>query len=434
MTILPVASTIPMLKFASSRAATSPFSATDHTLLVVDDEVYTLHLLELLFRHDGYRVLTASSAEEGLDVLGRHQVSLVISDERLPGMRGVEFLMRVRQNWPDTFRIILTAYADTQAVINSINDGHVYRFITKPWDNNDLRQIVRDALRRFDITKENRRLNALILQQFAELRTMNESLEQKVAERTAEVETKNRHLQETMLEVVRTLSGILEMRGVGAKGHALHVSQACDWVAGLLALSAEQRLELGMAAMLHDIGKVGLPDELLRKDSMAYTRTETAVFREYCVLGQSIISGIRQLENVGRIIRHQREWWNGAGFPDGLAEEQIPIESRIIAAVDAYEERPDQALLEQGSGRRFDPEVVTAFVAYLADRASVRGESARAMLPHELREGMILMNDVYTGRGLLLCTGGKAIDKTTLEKIRNFNRVDPILGKIYVRG
>ncbi len=420
---------------AADAAAEEAVTSDGHTILVVDDEPPTLLLMRFLFRREGYHVLTANNAQEALAFLNQHTVSLAIVDQQLPDMPGTELLRHMRHQWPGTFRVLFTAYADLDIAVKAINDGHVFHYLTKPWDNNTLRAVVREGLRRYDLTRENRRLGARVVKQTAELNRVNETLEQRVAEHAAELEIKNRELEDTLLDVVRTLSGMLEMRGIGPKGHALRIRQGCDWVAQRLELPPDQRLEISMAAMLHDIGKVNLPDELLRKEPFAHARAEAALYREYPLLGQSILAGIRPLEGVGRIIRHQGEWYNGAGYPDGLIGEQISIGSRIIAAVDAYEARQDRSALEQGIGRRFDPRVVTAFFAYLAERTEGRpGEAVRLLAPHELREGMVLMNDVYTGRGLFLVSGGKAVDKPTLEKIMNFNRVDPIMGKLYVQG
>lgn len=414
---------------------TEPLKPAEHTLLFVDDEPTTLDLLSYLFTHEGYIVLTAHSAEAALKVMSANTVSLVIADQRLPGMSGVELLKVVRQNWPDAFRIILTASGDMQTAIDSINQGHVFRYMSKPWDNQELRAAVRDGVQRYELLLRNRQLGMRIVRQTSQLRTLNESLELKVAERTAEIDAKRHELENTLVEVVKTLSGILEMRGVGPKGHALHVSQGCESVIEKMHLPDEERRNVSMAALLHDLGKVALPDELVRKESYAFNRNEAALFREHPMLGQSILSGIRCLEDVGRIIRHQSEWYNGSGYPDGLAGESIPIGSRILAVVAFYEERHDLPGLEQVKGRRFDPRVVDAFVTCLNEQAAdARRAVLRPIMPHELMEGMVLVNDVYTGRGLLLVTGGKAVDKPTLEKIRNFNRVDPILNKIYVRG
>src|SRR4030067_3863555 len=159
-----------------------------HSLLLVDDEENILNSLKRTFRKEQYRIITAQSGMEGLSVIDREKVSLVLSDHRMPGMEGVEFLNEVRQKSTDTIKMMLTGYADMQSVMNAINHGEVYRFITKPWDDEEIRLIVKDALHHYDLIDENLELHALTLRQNMELIDLNNNLEKKVAERTKEVE------------------------------------------------------------------------------------------------------------------------------------------------------------------------------------------------------------------------------------------------------
>ncbi|MEK7441880.1 MAG: HD domain-containing phosphohydrolase [Chloroflexota bacterium] len=411
----------------------APLATHQHTILIVDDEMKTRQLLETIFRQDGYQVITAHSAEEALQGLTGQDVSLVISDDNLPGMSGTEFLKRVRQDFPNSFRLLLAASNDLQVAVNAINEGHIFYYITKPWNDDELKMVVRNALQRYELGLDERRLRALIVQQSNALRTSNELLEQKVQERTAEVEANNRALETTLVQMVQTLHGLLEAHGIGQKGHSMRVSEGCDWVAARLGLGQAQRLEIQMAASLHDLGKVSLPQEILKKNPLSFSRAEAAMYREFPMLGQSLLSNIKLLEGVGKTIYHQREWYNGTGYPAGLSGDNIPLGSRIIAVIDWYEERHDYEDIQRNVGHRFDPNVVKVFGEYLEMTSTSDNNSSLALLPDRLQEGMMITDDVYTGRGLLLVTRGKVVDKATLEKIRNFNAVDPIVGTIYVR-
>lgn len=416
-----------------SLVTNAPLVTHQHTILVVDDEMETRQLLETIFRQDGYQVLTAHSADEALQGLIGQDVSLVISDDNLPGMSGTEFLKRVRQDFPNVFRLLLAASNDLRVAVNAINEGHIFYYITKPWNDDELKMVVRNALQRYELGLDERRLRALIVQQSNALRASNELLEQKVQERTAEVEANNRALETTLVQVVQTLHGLLEAHGIGQKGHSMRVSQGCDWIAARMGLGQAQRMEIQMAASLHDLGKVSLPQDILKKNPLSFSRPEAAMYREFPMLGQSLLSNIKLLEGVGKIIYHQREWHNGTGYPAGLSGENIPLGSRIIAVVDWYEERHDYEDIQRGAGHRFDPNVVKVFGEYLDEITLISdNKSSRVLLPHHLQEGMVITDDVYTGRGLLLVTRGKVVDKATLEKIRNFNAVDPV-GTIYVR-
>ena len=143
------------------------------TLLLVDDEPSILSALKQLFRVPGYRVLTAGGGQEGLDTLARERVDLVISDMRMPIMDGAAFLAKVRAGWPEVVRVVLTGYADVASTIAAINHGEIYRYISKPWEDNDVLLLVRDALERKQLGEEKQRLEDLTAKQNEQLRDLN---------------------------------------------------------------------------------------------------------------------------------------------------------------------------------------------------------------------------------------------------------------------
>ena len=166
-----------------------------HTILFVDDEESILNSLRRLFKKEDYDVLTAMSGAEGLELMQKHEVSLLVSDQRMPAMIGAEFLARSKEVSPNTVRMMLTAYSDVEAATQAINEGGVYRFITKPWDDEELRAVVRAGIQRFAIENENRRLTAELTVKNQELEAFNQRLEEKVAERTDQLHLKVRELE-----------------------------------------------------------------------------------------------------------------------------------------------------------------------------------------------------------------------------------------------
>ena len=406
-----------------------------HTLLLIDDDEAILAALALLFRRDGYRVLSTLTAEDGLVQLERERLAVVIVDQRLPGMTGVEFLQRVRERWPDTVRIMLTAYSDLATTTAAINAGHVYRYLVKPWDNDELRAVVRDSVRFYDLHRENRRLMELSATQALELRRLNEALARQVAEHTTELELRKHELENNLLDVVRLLSSVQEMRHKDLAGHAARMAQAARWLAADLGLDATEQYDVEIAATLHDLGRLGLPDRILHKQTFSLAREDLALERNSPLLGEALLAQIPRLRPAARIVRHQTEWFNGQGFPDGLSGEAIPPGSRILAVVDAYESGTKVSELRQGADRRYDPQVLVSFERYLeAQRTAAEGSAEVRLATTQLREGVVLTRDLYTGRGLLLATTGKVVDSATLDKIRNFDRVDPIHDWVYARG
>jgi two-component system NtrC family sensor kinase len=179
-------------------------------ILCVDDERNVLRSLERIFIDDDYEILTATSAEEGLRILENNgPFQVVISDYRMPAMDGVEFLKEVYRRWPDTVRIVLSGYADTAAIVSAINEGRIYKFIPKPWDDNELRVTVANALERYALQKHNREL-------MAELSRANDELEQKVKQRTSELELRNHALtfSQCMLDALPVAVAGIDINGM----------------------------------------------------------------------------------------------------------------------------------------------------------------------------------------------------------------------------
>jgi len=169
--------------------------AIEHTVLCVDDERNILSALKRLLRKENYRLLTGGSGKEGLDILARNEVHVVVSDQRMPEMNGTEFLKEVRKSYPNILRIILTGYTDVDTITEAINEGHIYKFFLKPWNDHNLKLEIRQALEQYDLIQANKQLNEQLYQQNEELKTMNENLETLVHERTQSIEIQNRALQ-----------------------------------------------------------------------------------------------------------------------------------------------------------------------------------------------------------------------------------------------
>jgi two-component system NtrC family sensor kinase len=183
----------------------------DVTILCVDDEANVLKSLRRLFLDEDYEILTAESGREGLALLEQHQpVQVVISDYRMPEMDGVAFFKQVHERWPDTVRIVLSGYADTAAVVAAINEGQVYKFIPKPWNDDELKVAIAKAVERYFLVKANRELNEELRQANDELSRIAVQLEEKVAERTEELLFQNKVLRHSQV-----ILNILPMGVVG---------------------------------------------------------------------------------------------------------------------------------------------------------------------------------------------------------------------------
>jgi len=167
----------------------------NNTLLIVDDEQNVLKSLKRLLLDADYKILTAESGEEGLKAFDENEINVVISDYRMPGMNGVEFLRKVKEKSPDTLRLILSGYADAVAIVEAINEGQVYRFITKPWNDQELLTTIMNTFDQYSLLKENEALNGELQQRNLKLQELTKSLEEKVLRRTHDLEVKNNALK-----------------------------------------------------------------------------------------------------------------------------------------------------------------------------------------------------------------------------------------------
>jgi response regulator RpfG family c-di-GMP phosphodiesterase len=166
-----------------------------HTVLCVDDEVNILSALKRLLRKEAYRLLTCTSGKEGLALLEQNEVHVVISDQRMPEMNGSEFLRQVKQHYPHIIRIILTGYTEVDTITKSINEGHIYKFFLKPWNDQHLTLEIRQALEQYELIEANKQLHQKTIAQNEELKQVNENLESMVCERTRSLEIQNQALQ-----------------------------------------------------------------------------------------------------------------------------------------------------------------------------------------------------------------------------------------------
>jgi response regulator RpfG family c-di-GMP phosphodiesterase len=419
------------------------------TLLFVDDEPSILSALRRLFRPHGYRILIAESGQAGLHTLESETVDLIISDMRMPEMDGATFLKAVRGKWPGIVRILLTGYADITSTIAAINEGEIYRYIAKPWDDNEIVLVVREALERQRLESENQRLSELTRQQNDELKALNAGLEQKVAERTAEVRGALGELRKTFMATVQVCAGMVELRagqaGQQLAGHGRRVAEHARLVARRLQLPDNEVQAIMLAGLLHDIGKIGLADELLTRPFNLLTPEHRAMVMKHSVLGQNILMPIEKLRDSALLIRHHHENYDGSGYPDRLAGMAIPIGSRILAVVNDYDalqigtlaqrpQKPADALtfLLDNRGRRYDPRVVDAFAALLAEtQKPPPGEVA--LRPLHLKPGQILARELNHSEGFMLLAQGSRMTPEIIQQLIKLEESEQRTYTLYIR-
>ena len=345
-------------------------------ILFVDDEVNILKALARLFRIEPVRVYTASSSDEAFAVLEKESIQVVVSDQNMPGVRGVQLLQEIRQRWPDVIRMMLTGYTEMNVAVEAINQGEIYRLITKPWNDEELRAIVRQALDSYFMRKEIRRLNDLTKQQNRALQEMNYTLELKVQERTKEVKEKHAELRRAYVNTVRALVAAVDAKDTHTRGHSERVGVYSSRIAREIGCKNEFIERIYLAGLLHDIGKIGIPDHIIIKPARLDPE-EYAFMKRHPEIGARIIESVSSLTDIVPCVRHHHEWYDGSekGYPDRLSGEQIPLPSRIILVADTVEamssDRPYRKALpfervtdeiQCYSGTQFDPTAADAFL------------------------------------------------------------------------
>jgi response regulator RpfG family c-di-GMP phosphodiesterase len=421
-------------------------AASPATLLFVDDESSILSSLKRLFRPQGYKILTAGGGAEGLAILEKEAVDLVVSDMRMPEMDGAQFLEQVRGRWPDTLRILLTGYADISSTVAAINRGEIYRYISKPWDDNEIVLTVREALEHQRLAAENARLNDLTQKQNEELKSLNASLEQRVAERTAELKHANELLQQGFMLTVRTFSSLIELRGGRLAGHGRRVAEHAFTVAQRMGLSHGDQQDVLLAGLLHDIGKISLPDNLLDKPFAALAGEARNRLMEHPVRGYQLLKAVEQLANAAKIIRHHHEYLDGSGYPDHLVGLAIPIGARILAVANDYdalqmgtltlqEHTPEQALeyIVAGRGRHYDPGVVNTFKTLLIQASVEASKEDHALRPAELKAGMVMTRNLEYPEGEVLATAGQLVDRQLIDHLLAIESEERLALSVYVK-
>src|SRR5882724_6664314 len=244
----------------------------EHTLVFVDDEPTIVASLRRVFIDEDYDILTATSGAEAIELVRNNKVSLIITDMRMPGMDGVQVLEEVSRLSPDTLRLVLTGYADKETTVNAINRGRAHHYLLKPWDNEEIRLLVAQYLRQFELQDEVTKLQALTTTQNERLRRHNDELEELVQERTEEITNKNQQLETVNAKLkgsyystVKVLGNTIEMFDPELGSHGMRVAAHSLLLGRMLGLDNEYCNDIYVAALLHDIGLIGVSPSALKK-------------------------------------------------------------------------------------------------------------------------------------------------------------------------
>jgi putative nucleotidyltransferase with HDIG domain len=329
-------------------------------ILVVDDEEAIREVVSTLLDAQGFRCTVCANGKLALDTLRKDTFDLVLSDIVMPEMDGLKLLSELRLEDPDVPVIMVTAMHDIAIALEAIRSG-AYDYILKPFEKDQLHLSVRRAL-------EHRRL-------VLENRTYQSDLEHLVAERTQQLSIALQDLEQSYDYTLEALGGALDAKDAETEGHCQRVTAFTITIAKLMGVDKAQLRQIARGAFLHDIGKMGIPDSILRKPG-PLTPEERAVMRRHCQIGFEVLKRIPFLKDAAEIVLAHQECFDGSGYPHGLRGEQIPLGARIFAVADTLDamisDRPYRKALpisaareeiRQHAGTQFDPNVVRVFLS-----------------------------------------------------------------------
>lgn len=333
-------------------------------VLVVDDEAPVRDLVSRSLSVRGYRCLTAADAATALAQAQQDSPALVVSDISMPGESGVWLLERLKQLDEDMAVVMLTGVTDTQTAIDCLTMG-AYNYLVKPVNLKELTLAADAALDKRRLVLENKEYQR--------------SLERKVAERTRQLEDALGRLEESYTATLTALVSALDAREHETGNHSQRVGQYALLIANQLRLDQPLVLGLSQGALLHDIGKIGVPDNILLKPGKL-TPEEWEYMRQHPVIGRKILEGVPSLQSAIPLVFSHHERWEGGGYPEGLAAEQIPVEARVFAIADTVDamtnDRPYRkaltfadavAEISRCSGSQFWPDAAEAFLTISQD-------------------------------------------------------------------
>jgi response regulator RpfG family c-di-GMP phosphodiesterase len=397
-------------------------------VLVLDDEQIIVMALNEILVGQGYDVVAHTEPVQALESLKQQTFAVILSDQKMPGLLGLEFFAEAKKIQPDATRILITGVLSLDTVIEAINKGEIYRFIVKPWLREELIVTIRNAVQRFDLIRHNAALQAATL-------GMNQQLQAqvaRVAEQNQQLEHLNQALEQNLERSIELCLHTLETFCPTLGTQARRVRFLCQAMGRVLNLEPDRQQVLEMSAWLHDIGLVGVPRSLIKRwqeDPTCLTDAESVLIHQHPVWGQELARFANPLDAVGVIIRAHHERFDGKGYPDALEGENIPWLARLLAVAVNYAESNEPAItateaIKVASGTAFDPEAVRVFLRALPSTTLPTKE--REVLLSELRPGMMLAKGIYSANGMLLVPEGQRLTQTCIEKVANHNRVSPI--------
>lgn len=400
-----------------------------YKVLFVDDEANILRTMKRIFHGKPFKLVLADSAQKALEFMQNNTVHVVVSDMKMPGMGGAEFLSKVADAFPNTYRIVLSGFADLESTLQVINNGQIHRFLQKPWDNTVLIEAVENGILQHRLSSENARLLKLTAQQNKQLTSVNSTLEEQVGLRTKQLKIALEQSEGSVSSIKKVVYNLLSINPNFSGAFAKSVSKIAVSIAQEMGLDKKAQDDITYAGLICEIGMVGLDAKIMSTPFAKLSLAQQESFYTQSAKAQLILSPAPQLHKVTDIIINQYEYVNGRGFPNKIVNEDIPVGAKILAVardyiryckarIDGLEHTPHEAIekLTNYCGLHYEGAIVN--VLKKLQLATVEDKFDIGLRSSQIKPDMVLHESLFNENDILILPQGHVFDEKSIDRIK----------------
>lgn len=406
-----------------------PVSPTNrYTVLFVDDEANILRSIRRVLHKADVNVLLANSGQSALEVLASETVHVVVSDMKMPQMSGAELLEVVADKYPDTFRVVLSGYADIEATIDAVNKGRIHRYLQKPWDNQALIKTIEDGLERVKLKDENNRLERLVRAQNKKLKEINTAQEHTIQQRTRQIRAALSKIELNNHAIEQVIYNIISINPAVSGKFAIDVSDLAVSLAQQVGTDKPTLDNIRYAGLVCELGLLGLHSHELNGPFTKLNYQQQQNYLSQTRQAVQMLAPAQHLQPVAEIIEHQFEQVDGSG-PLKKVGRDIPLGARILAVARDYwrlvagrlAERPlhdeeAKAFLNNYRNTRYDEDILAILLSQ--KNIGQARQTEGSVTASQLQPGMQLEANLYNDNHLLILPRGHVFTTTTINKLR----------------